>query len=244
MSTNTNFYTNNTKTPIGVEFSIFTNKDVKRYSAVKNDPLGISVAESYDNYNPKKGGLVDLRLGTCDPYLPCSTCGLNSNDCPGHFGHTELAEPMFNYGFLNHLKSVLQCICLRCSNILIERTPELASNILLKSPKNRFLEIKLLCKKMNHCNHCGVPVPEIKKEVKEKTASVKIMVERKSKNINIDEKTGDKSEIAKKIIEELTPRDCYNILRLVSDTDAALLGFTVKRARPEDQSREIPEVNS
>ena len=38
----------------------------------------------------------------------------------------------------------------------------------------------------------------------------------------------------KKILEELTPRDCYNILRLVSNTDAALLGFNTKRGRPED----------
>ena len=139
MSMNNEFYSEEIKTPISVEFSIFTNKDVKKYSAVKNDPLGISVAESYDNYEPKKGGLVDLRLGTCDPYLPCSTCGLNSNECPGHFGHTELAEPVFHYGFLNHLKSVLQCICLRCSNILVDRTPELSAKLLLKQPKKMIL---------------------------------------------------------------------------------------------------------
>ena len=231
---NNEFYSEEIKTPISVEFSIFTNKDVKKYSAVKNDPLGISIAESYDNYEPKKGGLVDLRLGTCDPYLPCSTCGLNSNNCPGHFGHTELAEPVFHYGFLNHLKSVLQCICLRCSNILIDRTPELSTKLLLKQPKKRFAEIKTMCKNVNHCHHCGVPVPNIKKEVKEKTASVKILIERDSKNINIDEKTGEKTEMNKKILEELTPRDCYNILRLMSNTDAAILGFNTKRARPED----------
>ena len=234
MSINSEFYSEEIKTPISVEFSIFTNKDVKKYSAVKNDPLGISIAESYDNYEPKKGGLVDLRLGTCDPYLPCSTCGLNSNKCPGHFGHTELAEPVFHYGFLNHLKSTLQCICLRCSNILVDRTPELAAKLLLKQPKARFTEIRQLCKNINHCHHCGVPVPNIKKEIKEKTASVKILIERDSKNINIDEKTGERSELKKKIIEELTPRDCYNILRLVSNTDASLLGFNTKRSRPED----------
>ena len=231
---NNEFYSEEIKTPISVEFSIFTNKDVKKYSAVKNDPLGISVAESYDNYEPKKGGLVDLRLGTCDPYLPCSTCGLNSNECPGHFGHTELAEPVFHYGFLNHLKSVLQCICLRCSNILVDRTPELSAKLLLKQPKKRFAEMRGMCKNVNHCHHCGVPVPNIKKEVKEKTASVKILIERDSKNVNIDEKTGEKTEMNKKILEELTPRDCYNILRLVSNTDASLLGFNTKRGRPED----------
>ena len=90
-------------------------------SAVKNDPFGINLPDSYDNYEPKKGGLVDLRLGTCDPYLPCSTCGLDMMDCPGHFGHTELADPVFIFGFMNHLKSLMQCICLRCSTVLKNR---------------------------------------------------------------------------------------------------------------------------
>lgn len=234
MSNNNEFYSEEIKAPINLEFSIFTNKDIKKYSAVKNDPLGISIAESYDNYEPKKGGLVDLRLGTCDHYLPCSTCGLGVNDCPGHFGHTELAEPVFHYGFLNHLKSLLQCICLRCSNVLIDKTNEISASILSKSNKHRFAEMKNLCKNINHCHHCGAPVPKIKKEVKEKTATVKIIVERESKNVNVDDKTGDKSEMSKKISEDLTPRDCYNILRLVSDTDASMLGFNVKRARPED----------
>jgi DNA-directed RNA polymerase beta' subunit len=57
-------------------------KEVKSYSAVYGDPFGINVSESYQNYEPTKGGLVDLRLGTCDIYLNCLTCGLN-NDCPG-----------------------------------------------------------------------------------------------------------------------------------------------------------------
>ena len=38
MSMNNEFYSEEIKTPISVEFSIFTNKDVKKYSAVKNDP--------------------------------------------------------------------------------------------------------------------------------------------------------------------------------------------------------------
>ena len=99
MAMNSEYYTEDVKNPTCIEFSIFTNKDIKKYSAVKNDPLGISIAESYDNYEPKKGGLVDLRLGTCDIYLNCTTCGLNSLKCPGHFGHTELAEPVFHFGY-------------------------------------------------------------------------------------------------------------------------------------------------
>jgi DNA-directed RNA polymerase beta' subunit len=45
-------------------------------------------------------------------------------DCPGHFGHIDLAEQVFHYGFLDHLKSLLQCICIKCSNILVEKNDE------------------------------------------------------------------------------------------------------------------------
>ena len=102
-----------------IQFGIFGNSDVKNYSAVKKDTFGINLPESYDNFEPKKGGLVDLRLGTCDIHLNCTTCGLDSIKCPGHFGHTELAEPVFHIGFLDHLKHNY-CVSL-CSCLLVSR---------------------------------------------------------------------------------------------------------------------------
>ena len=119
---NNKFYSEKIKQIDRIEFCIWSNDNVKKYSAVKNDPFGINIPDSYDNYEPKKGGLVDLRLGTCDVYLNCTTCGLNSLDCPGHFGHTELAAPVYHFGFLQHNTNLLRCICLKCSNILIDKT--------------------------------------------------------------------------------------------------------------------------
>ncbi|NBQ17986.1 DNA-directed RNA polymerase subunit A', partial [bacterium] len=46
--------------------------------------------------------------------------------------------------------------------------------------------------------------------------------------------TGEVLKDTKKIIVIITPRDCYNILRNISDTDCLLLGFNPKAARPED----------
>jgi DNA-directed RNA polymerase II subunit RPB1 len=234
MSNNTKYYNENIKEIDRIEFNIFSNSEIKKYSAVSKDPFGINVPDSYDNYEPKKGGLVDLRLGTCDPYLHCTTCGLNSLDCPGHFGHTELAEPVFHYGFLNHLVSTLKCVCVKCSNILIEKNDKIMDKYKNKKGKYRFKLTKDLVKNINFCQHCGTPVPKIKKEVKEATVSVKVVLEKEVGNVIVDDKTGIKSESVKVVKEELTPRQCYNILRNISDVDVFLLGFNANESRPED----------
>lgn len=234
MSTDPKFYSEDVKTIVGVEFNIFTNKEVRKYSAVSNDPFGINLSESYQNYEPIKGGLVDLRLGTCDIYLPCTTCGENANDCPGHFGHTELAEYVFHYGFLSHLKLVLQCICLQCSKVLIERIDNVLKKLINKKSETRFKEIRLLTKNISFCPNCGTPVGKIKKEEKESTASLKLILERETPFQTVDDKTGEVSDQLRKILRVLTPRDCHNILSNLSDTECFLLGFNSKVQRPED----------
>ena len=234
MSIEPKYYTEDVKVVESVEFSPWTNNHVKSYSAVSNDPFGINIAESYENYEPKKGGLVDLRLGTCDIYLNCTTCGLNSIECPGHFGHTELAEMVFHYGFFPYLKSILQCICLQCSKLLVEKSDTLFKKALNKKSEIRFKEIKNLTKNTNYCYNCGTPVGKIKKEEKESTATIRLILEREIGVQTVDEKTGEINDSVKKTTKILHPRDCYNILRNLSETDCYLLGFNPARARPED----------
>jgi DNA-directed RNA polymerase beta' subunit len=226
MTINPIYYSEDVKKIIQIEFSIFRNKDVESYSVVSNEPFGINLPESYENYEPKKGGLVDLRLGTCDIYLPCTTCGCNSFDCPGHFGHTKLAMPVFHFGFLSHLKNVLQCICLKCSKLLYEKCDR--NKFKLKKYDVRFKDIKNLTKTINYCYHCGTPVPKIKREVKE-AGTIKIIIERE---FNVQEESMVNTK--KTLRVSLSPQNCYNILRNVSDEDAEILGFNIKLFRPED----------
>ena len=240
MSNNPIYYSNNVKTIKSIDFTIYCNKNVKIYSAVSDDPVGIDLAESYENFDPKKGGLVDLRLGTCDIYLACTTCGENSLNCPGHFGHTQLSEPVFHFGFLNHVKNILQCVCLECSNLLINKKDSLSSKILNKKPEIRFKETKLITKNINTCSYCGVIIPKIKKEIKD-NGTIKIIVERivippaiPNVQKNKTKQSIDDNSIVKKIKESLSPRDCYNILRNISDIDCYYLGLNPKIQRPDD----------
>ena len=46
----------------------------------------------------KVGGLDDPRMGTTDRNFKCQTCSEGMAECPGHFGHIELARPVFHPG--------------------------------------------------------------------------------------------------------------------------------------------------
>lgn len=62
-------------------------------------------------HKPKTGGLMDPRLGTIDRNFKCQTCGEGMSECPGHFGHIELARPVFHPGklaLLRHQQTALK----------------------------------------------------------------------------------------------------------------------------------------
>ena len=81
----------------------------------------IDTSTTYEKGRPKSGGLSDLRMGTMDRAFKCATDGANVQDCPGYFGHIELAKPMFHVGFINTVIKVLRCVSYHCSKILVEK---------------------------------------------------------------------------------------------------------------------------
>jgi DNA-directed RNA polymerase II subunit RPB1 len=223
-----------------IEFSVFSNQEVKRYSVI-NDPLGINIPEAYDNGEPKQGGLIDKRLGVTDQHLTCDTCGCMTNDCPGHFGHTELAEEVFHYGYLDIAKNVLNCICLQCSKLLITKNKEEIMETLGTSyGKNRFAKIKKITSNAKFCqrpdNNCAKPVGKISKEIT-KAGSVQLLV-----TYMVDSKQEDGGEVSsqgttskkKKNTEILTPARVHNIFKNIDDDDCRLMGFDPTKNRPEN----------
>jgi len=80
---------------------------------------------------------MDPRMGTIDRNFKCQTCGEGMAECPGHFGHIELARPVFhpgafpfsaflddthyfnfgNAGFIVKVKKILECICVNCGKL-------------------------------------------------------------------------------------------------------------------------------
>lgn len=40
-------------------------------------------------------------------------------ECCGHFGHIELAKPVFHVGFVTKAIKILRCVCFYCSKLLV-----------------------------------------------------------------------------------------------------------------------------
>lgn len=75
--------------------------------------------------------------------MKCATCDEGMAECPGHFGHIELATPVFHVGtsttvpvpkplcsiyhhtdaflgFMTKIKKVLEMVCHNCSKLLVD----------------------------------------------------------------------------------------------------------------------------
>ena len=63
-------------------------------------------------HKPKMAGLMDPRMGTIDRNFKCQTCGEGMSECPGHFGHIELARPVFHPGMLLPQPQLITSECL------------------------------------------------------------------------------------------------------------------------------------
>ena len=91
-----------------VEFGLLSPSQVVAMSVCKIDTGNI-----YLDGVPVRGGLNDPRTGTIDVRRPCETCGMKLKECPGHFGHIELAKPMYHYGFLKTTLKAFQVLKIR-----------------------------------------------------------------------------------------------------------------------------------
>ena len=81
---------------------------------------GIKYSEMMEGGRPKLGGLMDPRQGTIDRFSRCQTCAGNMTECPGHFGHIELAKPVFHVSFYKMIIKCLRCVCFYCSKLLVD----------------------------------------------------------------------------------------------------------------------------
>ena len=144
----------------GVQFSISSPEDIRKHSVVE-----VTKFETYEKDIPVIKGLFDIRMGVTERDVICNTCNQKHDKCPGHFGHIELARPVFNFHFIQMVLKLLKCVCYKCSKLLIDKESDICKLISKKPNKVRWTEIYNLCSKVKVCGQetmdgCGCIQPD------------------------------------------------------------------------------------
>ena len=119
-----------------IQFGLLSPEEIKNMSVAH-----IEYPETMDEQKqrPRELGLNDPKLGSIDRAFKCGTCDENMSECPGHFGHIELAVPVFHVGksskkilatfaminnifigFMTKTKKLLEMVCHNCSKLLVD----------------------------------------------------------------------------------------------------------------------------
>src|SRR5207247_7037914 len=194
-----------------VRFATLSPDESRRMSATK-----IITADTYDDDGfPIDMGLMDSHLGVIEPGLRCKTCGGKVDDCPGHFGHIDLAMPVIHVGYVKELKKLLQATCRRCGRLLL--TKQQAEEFRVEMEQMEELggeqDIQYVTKetareatKRQRCPHCG--------EEQQKITLAKPTTFRENGH-------------------KLTPKEVRERLERIPNGDLQVLGINPDVARPE-----------
>jgi len=192
-----------------IEFGLLSPKEIRTMSVRK-----IIWADTYDDDGfPYPQGLMDLHLGVIDPGLRCKTCDQKASECPGHFGHIELAKPVIHVGYTRLIRKLLRVTCRSCSRLLL--SPEEVQKVIgTEDDLTGDILSEKDVKKERVCPHCGEQ--QLKINFEKPTTFSEILLE-----------DGRKAE------HKLTPADIRARLEKIPDEDLVPLGINPVVARPE-----------
>jgi DNA-directed RNA polymerase II subunit RPB1 len=200
---------------IGIQFSLLSPNDILNGSVAQ-----INNRETYINGKPVIGGLFDPRMGVLEPGLICPTDGLDYMQCPGYFGHIELARPVYYIQYLSTILKVLRCVCFKCSKLLLNK--QKYKQALKLMGENRWKYVFSVASKFKRCGEdtedgCGCLQPtKIRKE-----GLATIFAEWKGE--------GDSENIVIKLTTEMV----LKIFKRISDEDVNFMGFSPVWSRPD-----------
>lgn len=190
----------------GVQFGILSPEEIKQMSYVN-----ITVKSSIESGILKENSAYDPRLGVVSSDLHCSTCDLDSNRDPGHFGHIDLMLPVINPEFIKKVLDILGCICFQCGALQV---PQKTQEAIRKRPKERRLaRCEAIANRIHQCEQCK--------------STIKPVYTQDRINIFLIH-----ARLENKIITMRAERIAYLFSRL-RDYEIETLGFDPKYSRPE-----------
>jgi DNA-directed RNA polymerase II subunit RPB1 len=216
-------YANQIDTIKGIRFCILSPDEIKKMSVVE-----VTKTDTYNGTEPVLNGLYDPRMGVLDHNKICQTCQQKNTFCPGHFGHINLARPVFYIQFFDTVKKLMKCVCWRCSKLLLDPDSEQVRAILNKkySRQKRWEQLYKLCSKVKRCGQenpdgCGAKQPD--RISKDPNSVLRILMQWNDLEV-------EKEEMKKQVY---SAEEVLRVLKRISDKEAEILGFSRKYNRPE-----------
>lgn len=197
-----------------IKFSCVSPEEIRKMSATK-----IITADTYDDEGyPIEMGLMDPHMGVIEPGLRCKTCGCKVDECPGHFGHIDLAMPVIHVGFIKDIKLMLESTCRNCGRIMLTaeqieaRRGDMSD---MKDLGGGTIDLKNFSKETAKdasnkgiCPYCGVE-------------QIKIKLDKPTTFREVDDN------------HKLTPKEVRERLERIPDEDLKTLGMDPATCRPE-----------
>ena len=197
-----------------IQFGLLSPDDIRKMSVTR-----IITADTYDEDGlPIDSGLMDGRLGTIEPGQTCKSCGNRVGECPGHFGHIELARPVIHVGFAKIIQKLLRAICRDCARLTLsdDERQDFEKNL------DKYEE------------EWGELDPEIVKEVLKRATKMKTCPDCGKEKLKIRlEKPTTYYEEHESGAARLTPSDIRAVMEKIPDGDCRLIGINPKVVRPE-----------
>lgn len=209
---------------VGIQFGIFGPDEIEKRSVVEITNTG-----TYDGSEPRIGGLFDPRMGVLDNGKTCRSCGQTNHNCPGHFGHFRLARPVYFIQFFPYILNVLNCVCVRCSKLLIDK--ELHKGITKRRGEARWRAVLSKCSGISRCGQetedgCGAVQPNryLRDGIARITAE---WVD------TLKAAAADATEGKSKVTQVLEVEYVLRLFRRITDEDVDFMGLNRYFCRPD-----------
>jgi len=201
-----------------LQFGVVDPDQLRQYSVTqaltvnnRKIPAGITRYETTINGQPVYGGANDPRMGD-----------IHSTSDPGHFGHIDLARPVYHQGFFTVVLKGLRCVCYHCSRPVMDESEfKYQKCKKITNRKRRFEAFHYLLKgrEKRQCDHCNGFQPKYTK--------VGLHVEAEySEQMESIPHGGDRKQF-------LPAAKAVEIFKRCRDEDLKTLGLDVTWARPE-----------
>lgn len=138
----------------GLQFSVPDRASIRRAAVVPVTSVSI-----YSKGVPVDRSVNDLRMGTTDRRMRCTTCWNQVNTCTGHAGYFQLPTLMYHGAYIDATMKILRTICYQCARPRCE----LPARSPLVPAKQHFLNCYAKCKQKKACCHCECELPSFSK---------------------------------------------------------------------------------